>query len=103
LVKVLNPSSSDLRREQRPKAVPPKPHSLMTDFDFAHMQKILHIPERRVEPDVKHHHKSDDAGTGLEIPKLFVFGHAEKLNCYLALHNLASSDRTLPVKLAMVN
>ena len=45
--KVLNPFPSDLRGEQRPKAIPPKPHSLMTDFDPALMQKILHIPERQ--------------------------------------------------------
>jgi len=44
------------------------------------------------EPDVQHHRKADDVGTGLEIPKRAVFGHAEKLNRQPALHNRASSD-----------
>jgi hypothetical protein len=43
--KVLNPFSSDLRGKQRPKAIPPKPYSLMADFDPALMQKVFHIPE----------------------------------------------------------
>jgi hypothetical protein len=93
--KFLNPFPSDLRGEQRPKAIPPKPHSLMTDFDPALMQQILHIPERQREPDVQHHRRADDVGTGLEIPKWAVFDHAEKLNRHPALHNRVSSDRTV--------
>ena len=92
--RLLNPFSSDLRGEQRPKAIPPKSHSLMTDFDPALMQQILHIPERQGEPDVQHHRKADDVGTGLEISKWAVFGHVEKLDRHPALHNQISSDRT---------
>jgi hypothetical protein len=85
--KLLNPFSSDLCGEQRPKAIPPKSHSLMTDFDPALMQKILNIPERQGDLDVQHHRKADDVGTGLEISKWAVFDHAEKLNHRPALHN----------------
>ena len=93
-MKVLNPFSSDLRGEQRPKAIPPKSHSLMTDFDPALMQQILHFPERKREPDLQHHRKADDVGTGLEIPKWAVFCHTEKPNRRPALHNRVSSDKT---------
>jgi len=41
--KLLNPFSSDLRGEQRPKAIPPKSHSLMADFDPSLVQKVFHI------------------------------------------------------------
>jgi hypothetical protein len=41
--KLLNPFYSDLRGEQRPKAIPPKSHSLMADFDPALMQKVFHV------------------------------------------------------------
>ena len=44
--KLLNPFSSDLRGEQRSKAIPPKPHSLMADFDPAFVEQILHIANR---------------------------------------------------------
>ena len=41
--KLLNPFSSDLRGEQWSKAIPPKSHSVMADFDPALMQKVFHV------------------------------------------------------------
>ena len=67
----------------------------MADFDFALMQQILHIPERQWEPDVQHHRKADDVGTGLEIPKWAVFGNPETLGAPPALFNQVLSDSTL--------
>ena len=66
----------------------------MADIEPTLVQKVFHIPERQGEPDVQNHRKADNVGTGLEIPKWAVFGHAEKLNHHPALHNRVSSDRT---------
>ncbi|NRB20429.1 MAG: hypothetical protein HRU33_23580 [Rhodobacteraceae bacterium] len=90
--KVLNPFPSDLRGEQRPKAIPPKPHSLMTDFDPALMQKILHIPERQGEPDGQHHRKADDVERRFKISKCTAFCHPETLGEPPALFDQALSD-----------
>jgi len=38
----------------------PKPNSLTTDFNPALIQQIFHIPERKGEPEVEHHHKEED-------------------------------------------
>jgi hypothetical protein len=71
--KLLNPFSSDLRGKQRAKPVPPKPHSLMADFNPALMKQIFHIPERKRKPNVKHHCQADDFGAGFEVPEWTAF------------------------------
>ena len=43
--KVLNLFSSNLRGEQRPKAIPPKSYGLMANINTALMQQVFHIPE----------------------------------------------------------
>ncbi len=39
----------------------------MADFDPALVQQIFDIPQRKWKPDVQHHRKTDDLGTGLEV------------------------------------
>jgi len=60
--KVLNPFSSDIAGEQRPKSVPPKPKRLMADFDPALMQQVFDVPERKRISNLHHNRQPDISG-----------------------------------------
>ena len=57
---------ADLGREDRAKPIPPKSHRLVADVFPTLVKKILHIPERKREPDVQHHRQADDLRLSLE-------------------------------------
>jgi len=50
--KLLNTLSADLRGEQRAEPIPPKPYSLMADFDPAFMQQ--HLQRFEVTMEIGH-------------------------------------------------
>jgi hypothetical protein len=58
---------ADFAGEQRPKAIPPEPNSLMTDVDAMLEKQILDIPQRQREPHVHHHNQTNDLGRKVEI------------------------------------
>jgi hypothetical protein len=57
-----DPLAADVGREQRPEPVLPEPHGFVANIDAALEQQILHVPQRRREPNVHHHHKADHLG-----------------------------------------
>jgi len=72
---LLDAFPADLGRKYWAKPVPPESNRLVADTDAALVEKILHIPERKREPDIQHHRKADDLRAGLEITKWTAFGH----------------------------
>ena len=46
----------DVRREHRPKPVPPEPHRLMANVDTPFGQKVLNVPQRQRVSDIQHRH-----------------------------------------------
>jgi hypothetical protein len=75
----LDPAPPDLRRENRPKAVPPEPHRLMRNVDPALVQQVLDVPERQRVAHIHHDRQADDLGAGLEIPKNAGVAHPVRL------------------------
>ena len=51
----------------------------MADIDTAFVEQIFDISKRKRKPDVKHHCKANDLGTGFEVAKWRVFCHLNKL------------------------
>ena len=93
--KLLNPFSSDLRGEQRPKAVPPKPNCLMADIDATFVQKVFDVAKRKRILNIKHHRQTDDLGARLEVAKWRAFCHPAKLSHRAARLKPVFSDKTL--------
>jgi hypothetical protein len=75
----LDPAAADLRRENRPEAVPPKPNRLMGDVDASLVQQILDIPQRKRIADLHHHREADNFGAGLEVAEDAGITHAARL------------------------
>ena len=90
--KLLNPFSSDLRGEQRPKAIPPKPDRFVADVDPALMQKIFHITQRKRISNVQHYRQANDLWRRFKIAKWTAFCHPEKLGEPPAHFNQVLSD-----------
>ncbi len=65
----------------------------MAHFDAAFVQHILHIPERKREPDIQHHRQADDVGAGFEILKWVTFYHSQTLVQRPAHLKPVSSDK----------
>ncbi len=65
----------------------------MAHVDASLVQQVFDIPQRKWKPDVQHHRKTDDLGTGLEIFERGRFGHSQTLRNRSALLNLGSFDK----------
>ena len=55
-----DPLPANISCEQWSEAVPPQPHSFMTQVNPALEQQIFDIPQRQWEPHIEHHHHADD-------------------------------------------
>ena len=66
---LLNSHSSDLRGKHRTEPVPPISDGFVAHVDASLVQQIFDIPKREWKPDVQHHRKTDDLGTGFGVLK----------------------------------
>ena len=87
----------DLGCEHRAEPIPPVAHRFMADIDAAFVQQILHLSERKWEPNVKHHRKADDLGARFEVLEGEAFGYARTLSTALTRLKRSFSDRTFEV------
>ena len=67
----------------------------MADADVAFVQKILHVPKQKREPNIHHERKTDDLWARLKVAKWPAFCHPVKLDHRLARLNKVSSDSTI--------
>ena len=101
----VNPLTTDVRRQQRPKAVPPQPHRLVANVDTALKQQVLDVAQRQRKSDVRHHHEPEHLRRGVEVPErtgwLSGAGHAPALppQCrHIAIRctSFGRTDNTFP-------
>ncbi len=51
----------------------------MAHIDASLVQQVFDIPQRKWKPDVQHHRKTEDLGTGFEILEGGRFVHSQTL------------------------
>ncbi len=76
---LLDPLSPDLGGKHRAEPVPPISDGFVADIDPALVQQVFDIPQRKWKPDVQHHRKADDLGTGFEVLEGGRSGHSQTL------------------------
>lgn len=64
---LLNTRSSNFSSKHWAKPVPPIPDSFVADIDPAFVKQVFDIPQRKWKPNVQHHCKTNDLGTGFEV------------------------------------
>ena len=62
-----DPLLADLGGESWAEPIPPIAHRLMVNIDFAFVEQVLYIPQRKREADIHHHCEADDLGRRLEV------------------------------------
>ena len=62
-----HPAATDLYREDRPEAVPPKADCRRRDVNAALMQQVFDIPKRERVAHIHHHRQAEDLGRRLEV------------------------------------
>ena len=88
--------------KQRPKPVPPQPHSLLADVDAAFGEHILHVPQAKRERDIQHHCRPNDVWGRVEVSERVGrfgargLGHKPKLS---ALAHQGEFASTVPVQI----
>ena len=85
----------NLGREHRTEPVPPKPDSLVANFDPSFVEQVFYIAERKWEPDVQHYCQADDLRTGFKVAEWVGFCHLAKLRTRYTRLKPVSSDSTL--------
>ena len=89
-----DPFLADLSGKKRAKSVPPKPNRFVTDVDAAFVQKILHVPKRKREPNIHRDSQTDDLCARLKVAKGTAFCHPASLNALPARLKSVASDKT---------
>jgi hypothetical protein len=51
----------------------------VADRDTTLVERIFHVAQRQLKPNVQHHRKPDDLRAGLEVAEWGAFGHAKRL------------------------
>ncbi len=59
--------------------MPPEADRFVADFDAPLVEKVLDVPKRQREPDVKLDGQADDLGLSLGVAKWGALGHGRKL------------------------
>lgn len=87
-----DPLRANLSYKHRPKPIPPKSYSFMTDFDPSLVRQVFNIPQRQRKADIHHHRKANDFGACFEIAKRTAFCHPQRLGNTSVQLKIISSD-----------
>jgi hypothetical protein len=68
-----NPTLPVLGGDHRAETVPPEANSFVADVDAALVEQILHVAERKREPNVHRHRQADDLRASLELAERAAF------------------------------
>ena len=69
----------------------------MAGADVAFVQKILHVPKQKREPNIHHERKTDDFRRRLEVLEWVAFCHSAKLSGCPAHLNQFCSDSAVSI------